>query len=60
MARRIKNEDMFRDGNNKLREIKKYLEKFKLSASELEEMLLDFLEKSYEEDYDIKRKRYLH
>lgn len=62
MARKLRDEDMFRDGENfGIREIKKYLEKLKLSASELEEMLLDVLEESYQEDYDPKgRKKYLH
>lgn len=62
MARKLRDEDMFHDGENfGIREIKEYLEKLKLSASELEEMLLDVLEESYQEDYDSKgRKKYLH
>ncbi len=62
MARKLRDEDMFQDKENfGIREIKKYLEKLKLSASELEEMLLDVLEESYQEDYDSKgRKKYLH
>ena len=53
---------MFQDEENfGIREIKEYLEKLRLSASELEEMLLDVLEESYQEDYDPKgRKKHLH
>jgi len=62
MARKLRDEDMFQDGESfGIREIKEYLEKLKLSATELEEMLLDVLEESYQEDYDSKgRKKYLH
>ena len=62
MARKLKDEDMFRDEEIfGAREIKEYLEKLKLSASELEEMLLDVLEESFQEDYDTKgRKKQLH
>ncbi|MDH5661868.1 MAG: hypothetical protein OEY92_02610 [Elusimicrobiota bacterium] len=62
MARKLKDEDMFRDEEIfGAREIKEYLEKLKLSASELEEMLLDVLEESFQEDYDPKgRKKQLH
>jgi len=62
MARKLRDEDMFQDEENfGIREIKEYLEKLRLSASELEEMLLDVLEESYQEDYDPKgRKKHLH
>jgi hypothetical protein len=61
MARKLRNEDMFRDENFGIREIKKYLEKLRLSARELEDVLLDVLEQSYEEDYDAgRRKKQLH
>jgi len=62
VARKLKDEDMFRDEEIfGAREIKEYLEKLKLSASELEEMLLDVLEESFQEDYDPKgRKKQLH
>jgi len=62
MARKLRDEDMFHDEENfGIREIREYLEKLKLSATELEEMLLDVLEESYQEDYDPKgRKKQLH
>jgi len=61
MARRLKDEDMFRDENFGIREIREYLEKLKLSTSELEEMLLEVLEESSQEDYDAKGpKKQLH
>ncbi|NIM03701.1 hypothetical protein GTN66_06095 [bacterium] len=62
MARKLRDDDLFRDEENfGVREIKQYLEKLKLSASELEEMLLDVLEESFPEDYDHKgRKKQLH
>ncbi|MFB0527979.1 MAG: hypothetical protein ACETVT_03760 [bacterium] len=62
MARKLRDKDMFQDDDNfGIREIREYLEKLKLSASELEEMLLDVLEESFQEDYDAKgRKKYLH
>ena len=62
MARKLRDEDMFQDEDNfGIREIREYLEKLKLSASELEEMLFDVLEESFQEDYEPKgRKKYLH
>jgi len=61
MARKLRDEDIFRDDIFGIRELREYLEKLKLSANELEEMLIDFLEESQEEDYDRKeRKKYLH
>lgn len=61
MARRLKEEDMFRDENFGIREIVKYLQKLKLSTSELEEMLLEILEEDSWEDYEVKgAKRQLH
>ncbi len=61
MARKLKDEDMFQDDNFGIREIRQYLGKLRLSASELEEMLLEVLEESYQEDYDTKgRKKQLH
>ena len=61
MARRLRDEDMFQDDNFGIKEIKKYLEKLRLSTSELEDMLLDVLEESSREDYDTRgRKRQLH
>lgn len=62
MARKLREEDMFQDEDNfGIREIKEYLEKLKLSASELEEMLLDVLEEDFQEDYNPKgRKKHLH
>jgi hypothetical protein len=62
MARKLRDEDMFQDEENfGIREIREYLEKLKLSASELEEMLLDVLEENYQEDYVPKgRKKQLH
>jgi len=61
MARKLRDEDMFGDENFGIREVKEYLEKLKLSASELEKMLLEVLEESYPEDYDTKgRKKHLH
>lgn len=62
MARKLRDEDMFQDEENfGIREIREYLEKLKLSASELEEMLFDVLEESFQEDYDPKgRKKQLH
>lgn len=61
MARKLREDDMFRDENFGIREIREYLEKLKLSASELEDVLLAVLEESYEEDYEAKaRKKQLH
>jgi len=62
VARKLRDEDMFQDEDNfGIREIREYLEKLKLSASELEEMLFDVLEESFQEDYEPKgRKKYLH
>lgn len=61
MGRKLRDEDMFRDDDFGIRELREYLEKLKLSASELEEMLLDFLEESYQKDYERKgRKKQLH
>jgi len=61
MARKLRDEDMFRDENFGIREIREYLEKLRLSARELEDVLLDVLEQSYQEDYDARgRKKQLH
>jgi len=61
MARKLKNEDIFRDDNSGFRELREYLEKLKLSANELEEILLDFLEEGKRKDYEGKeRKKHVH
>jgi len=61
MARKLKDEDIFRDDNFGFKELREYLEKLRLSANELEEILLEFLEEDKREDYDGKeRKKQLH
>jgi len=61
MARRLKDENMFHDENLVIKEIRKYLEKSKLSTTELEQVLLDVLEEDYQEQPESKeRKRLLH
>jgi len=61
MARRLKDENMFHDENLVIKEIRKYLEKLKLSTTELEQVLLDVLEEDYQEENEAKeRKRLLH
>jgi len=61
MARRLKDENMFHDESLVIKEIRKYLEKLKLSTTELEQVLLDVLEEDYQEEHESKeRKRLLH
>jgi len=61
MGRRLKNENMFDDENLVIKEIRKYLEKLKLSTTELEQILIDVLEEDYQEENESKeRKRLLH